>query len=581
LYLAVNYCYCIDLKFRSSKCRFFAYFAKTYCLNNTFLSRGLYLFLFSLLGIVYIAGLFIPLMDNDSAHHANIALHMHQTGDYVSLIDGGNNYLDKPHLHFWLCALSYKIFGITAFAYKIPSFLFTLLGTYSTFQLGKALYTAETGRLAALVTASAFGYILANNDVRMDAILTACIVFACWQGVEFVQHKKTITALLTGAGLAAGFSVKGHIGVIIPAMALFFYMLYLREWKNFFYWKCWLIIMAFALFISPVVYCYYLQYNLHPEIMVRGKDHINGVKFILFGQSIERFRGDSFGGANKKDYLFFIHTFLWAFAPWSTLAYCAVVLRLKIFAQRKKEWLTTGSFLVMLLIVSFSGFKLPHYLNVIFPFAGILVADLLLHKTENAKWMRSIFMLQIAIAGVLLFLSLVLNAWAFPVYSIGLILVIIVLLAVPIYFLKTTLLGTLQKTVGLSVATMALVFFCLNTNFYPSLLPYQGGKELAAAIKYKINPADIYSWDSIYSSSYYFHTQQLRKPFSDTVLQEGRKTWLLYKMKVEDSILHAGYKLGEKYSVPYYHVTRLTLPFLDPATRMAQCDTMVVAELKR
>ena len=54
-------------------------------------------------------------MDNDSAHHATIALRMHLTGDYVNLIDNENDYLDKPHLHFWLCALSYKIFGVTTF----------------------------------------------------------------------------------------------------------------------------------------------------------------------------------------------------------------------------------------------------------------------------------------------------------------------------------------------------------------------------------------------------------------------------------------------------------------------------------
>src|ERR1700704_3891131 len=107
-------------------------------------------------------------MDADSAHHANIALHMYLTGDYVNLVDYGKDYLDKPHLHFWLCAFSYKIFGVTTFAYKFPSFLFTILGTYSTYRLGKSLYNNEAGKLASLIVASAFAYTLANNDVRMD-----------------------------------------------------------------------------------------------------------------------------------------------------------------------------------------------------------------------------------------------------------------------------------------------------------------------------------------------------------------------------------------------------------------------------
>lgn len=130
-------------------------------------------------------------MDNDSAHHANIALHMYLTGDYVSLVDHAGDYLDKPHLHFWLCAMSYKIFGVTSFAYKLPSFLFTILGTYSVYRLGKSLYNNEVGKLAALIIASSFAYLLANNDVRMDAILTASIALATWQLVDFIKTKNT------------------------------------------------------------------------------------------------------------------------------------------------------------------------------------------------------------------------------------------------------------------------------------------------------------------------------------------------------------------------------------------------------
>jgi 4-amino-4-deoxy-L-arabinose transferase-like glycosyltransferase len=150
-------------------------------------SRWQYIAFFSLLIVVYIIGLFVPLMDNDSAHHANIALRMYLTGDYVSLLDYGQDYLDKPHLHFWLSACSYLIFGVTGFAYKLPSFLFTILGTYATFRLGRKLYNDEVGRLAALIVASSFAYILANNDVRMDAILTGSIIFATWQLVEWVH----------------------------------------------------------------------------------------------------------------------------------------------------------------------------------------------------------------------------------------------------------------------------------------------------------------------------------------------------------------------------------------------------------
>ncbi|HNA91615.1 MAG TPA: glycosyltransferase family 39 protein, partial [Chitinophagaceae bacterium] len=177
-------------------------------MNEPVFSKTTYYFLFALLALVYVVGLFVPLMDNDSAHHANIALHMYLTGDFVSLIDHHGAYLDKPHLHFWLCAFSYKIFGVNTFAYKLPSFLFTVLGVYSTFRLGKLLYNEATGKLAALILASSFAFILANNDVRMDAILTACIAFSIWQLVAWMQNKKIIHVFGAALGLALGFCTK-------------------------------------------------------------------------------------------------------------------------------------------------------------------------------------------------------------------------------------------------------------------------------------------------------------------------------------------------------------------------------------
>jgi len=549
-------------------------------LNTPFLSRNSYLFLFSLLGVVYIIGLFIPLMDNDSAHHANIALHMYITGDYVSLIDQAGDYLDKPHLHFWLCAISYKIFGVTSFAYKLPSFLFTIFGTYSTYRLGKQLYNSEVGKLAALIIASAFAYILANNDVRMDAILTACIAFTTWQLVCFIQTKKLLNIAGAALGLALGFATKGHIAVFVPAVAALFYILYRKEWKLFIDWRWLLLLVLFVLFISPVVYCYYLQYNLHPEKIVRGKNNINGVKFILLNQSIERFSGEM-GKAGKNDYLFFIHSFLWAFAPWSLLAYIALAGRLNNFFRRKEEWLTTGLFIIVLLIVTFSGFKLPHYINIVFPTTAVLVASFIIDKRENLRWSKNIFVIQSILITIILMLLLVLNAWAFQLKSLVPALIIVLLMAVVFYFIISPQLQKLQKAVGFSVAAMVLLFFSLNSNFYPQLLTYQGGNELAFATKGKINPKEVYFWKENYSSSFNFYTATLRQQFADSVLAPGKKIWLLYDTTNEEEIKQAGYNIGQQFSTLDFEITRLDIKFINPAKRESQCTKMVLAEIER
>lgn len=547
--------------------------------DRPFLPKSLYVVLFLLLGVVYVTGLFVPLMDNDSAHHANIALRMYLTGDYVSLVDHGKDYLDKPHLHFWLSALGYNLFGVTTFAYKFPSFLFTLMGTYATYRLGRSLYNGETGRLAALIVASAFAYILANNDVRMDAILTASIVLATWQGVEWVQHKRIINALGLALGLALGFCTKGHIAVFTPGVGLLCYILYKRDWRSFYHPQLLLVIAAFAVFIAPVVYCYYLQYDLHPEKVIRGKSGRSGVAFILWKQNTERLQGDSFGADAKNDYLFFFHSFLWAFAPWSVLGLAAFFSRLGSFRTRRYEWLTLAVFAVLALLLSFSGFKLPHYLNIMFPMAAVLTASYLLERKERAKVLRRLLILQVVICALCLLAGAAVNGWAFPVRSVPVIISFLVLLGVSVY-LFTRLKGRLPRLVALSAFTSILIFYLLNNNFYPQLLTWQGGNELADAARARVKPGSVYFWPGIYSSSYNFYTSELRKEWQPAAAQQPGPLWIMTDSGHLPELQQSGLRPLEIIGHRDHEITMLSLKFLNPQRRPDVAGRLLLVRVK-
>jgi 4-amino-4-deoxy-L-arabinose transferase-like glycosyltransferase len=545
----------------------------------TFLPRNIYRLLFLLLGIVYIIGLFVPLLDNDSAHHANIALHMYLTGDYVSLVDEGHDYLDKPHLLFWLSAASYHLFGVTSFAYKFPSFLFTIFGVYSTYRLGKSLYNAEVGRLSALVIASAFAFMLANNDVRMEAILTASIAFATWQLVDWVNKKSSFNALGAALGLALAFSTKGLIGVFVPAAGIFFYLLYKKDWKAFYHPQLLLIIVSFFAFISPVLYCYYLQYDLHPEKVIRGKSGWSGVKFILWQQTFERYEGKSFGGAGSKDYFFFFHSFLWAFAPWSIIAYIAAVSRIRNFANKKFEWLTIGTFLIMAVMITFSGFKLPHYINIIFPSIAVLTSAYLLEKLSAEVLTRRIFVTQLVVCLLCLIVAAIINAWAFPLKNWIALVGITALVVLALYAFRMVK-SKFQKTVALSVLTSVLIFYLLNSNFYPQLLTYQGGNELAFQTKGKVDPKNVYFWPFIYNPSFQFYSKELKKDFSDSVLVQNHPVWILTDRNSLKQLKQKNLPVLQQYSRHDYNIGTMSLKFINPNTRKETLDTLFLVRIK-
>jgi len=89
----------------------------------------------------YLLGMFcIPLMDIDAAQYASIAREMLDRKSYLQLYDLGKDYLDKPPMLFWLSALSMKIFGVHDWAYRLPSFLFSLIAIFSTYRLAYIFY---------------------------------------------------------------------------------------------------------------------------------------------------------------------------------------------------------------------------------------------------------------------------------------------------------------------------------------------------------------------------------------------------------------------------------------------------------
>lgn len=544
------------------------------------LSNRTYYFLFSFLGLVYVTGLFVPLMDNDSAHHANIGLRMYLTGDFVTLFDHRGDYIDKPHFLFWISALSYHIFGVTTFAFKFPSFLFTILGTYSIYRLTKELYDHETGKLSALIAASSFCYILANNDVRMDAILAACIAFVSWQLVAWAQRRKFIFLIGVSLGLALGFITKGHVGLVTPVAGIFFYILYKKDWKLLYDWHWLIVIFFFSLFISPVVYCYYLQFNLHPEKISQGIKGVNGVKYILWSHSFDRISGhERFGSVGKEDHFFFLHTFLWTFAPWSVIAFMAVLFRIKNIFKRKEEWLSTGVFLLLALLISFSNFKLPHYLPVLAPFTSVIVAHFIVARWNDEKWRKAIYVLQITISVCLLILAAMVNAWAFPVKDFSIVLAVILLLTFVFYYFLSKSFSNIQKSITVSVSSTVLLFFLLNSNFYPQLLSYQGGKPLADITKGKADPKDVYFWKNTFSSSYNFYSASLLQVYTDSILQKGNKCWLIYNKYQQAEIDSAGFVFGKEFIVPDYEITRLNKTFIDPASRNKALDELRMAEV--
>lgn len=541
---------------------------------ESILTKKTVISLYFLLALVYVSGLFIPLMENDSAQHATMAMQMYLHNDFTRLMKGFNDYLDKPHMHFWLSALSFKIFGLSHWAYRLPALLFTIIGAYSSYYLAKDFYGSKAGHPASLIFLSAQAIILANHDVRTDAVLTGASIFAIWQLAKYINSEKLKHAIFGSIGLGVAFSTKGQLGIFIVGSMIFCYLLYNRKWSTLLNWKVVISVFAFLLTITPMLYAYYQQFDLQPEKIIKGQTNVSGIRFIFWDQSFNRLTGSGFK-SNNTDYFFFFHTLLWAFLPWGFITYFAIFDRSKQFIKTKfkydknMEFLTIGGFWLVMIIINLSKSKLPHYMNSLFPVLAVLLAGYLvyLYENSNLKMLKILLGIQYFVSIVGSLLGILLMFFVFDLPNLALIIIYILLLLTLVFALVKRQ-DLTSKIIIISVLFSVFVNFGLNTQFYPKLLNYQAGNNMVKIIKDKnIDPNNIYMTKGSQSWTLNFYTARETPEIAISDLKDIQGKWLFIYDKDMDKLKSQNITWSKSYEVDHFRITRLSLPFLNPKTR--------------
>lgn len=540
-----------------------------------------YWFLILLVILVYIAGMLVTLFENDSAQFAVMAMRMVQENDFLSLFKGPEEYLDKPHMHYWLAAISFKIFGIHDWAYRVPGLLVTLLGAYSCFGLGRLLYSTNTGKLAALVFMTAQTIVLSVIDVRTDAVLTGFTIFAIWQLTAYIQKGQLKHIILGAFGAGMAFSTKGQIALVVIGFPILCHLAYTKKWKSLFNWRVFIALLVFAITITPMLYAYYHQFDLHPEKVIRGRSGRSGILFIFWEQSFERMSGTGMG-KNSSDYFFFFHTFLWVFLPWTLIGIAAMASKIKWLVKSRfkrepgLELLTLGGIVLIFITISFAQFKLPHYLNITIPLFAVLTAAYLCGfcTSDRVKTVRFLLGTQYFILSLVFIVTVMLCYFVFKFENfyasvlLGLAFVLIV------YFsLKRE--APYLRIITLSVYSSLLLNVVLNAHFYPFLLTYQAGSTMAQTVKENKVPVDaIYKLSTHHTWALDFYNKEPVKIASYEEIKNKSDFWIYANDQQLRELQNRGFDWDRQFTENQFRITRLQKKFLDPSTRKKVLNKM-------
>ncbi|MDO9374940.1 MAG: glycosyltransferase family 39 protein [Ferruginibacter sp.] len=544
----------------------------------------------SLLGLcvaVYLLGIFcVPLMDIDATQYASMSREMLLSGNFLELYDLGKDYIDKPPMLFWLSSLSLGIFGVHDWAYRLPSFLFSLLALYSTYRLALLFYRKEVALLSITILATCQAMFLINHDVRTDTMLMGWVACSIWQLAEWYQFQKWKNLSLAAVAIAGGMMTKGPLALMIPIFAFGPHFLLRHNFKEFFRWEYLILLIIIAVLLVPMSYGLYQQFDLHPGKVVVGKTIDSGLKFYYWTQSFGRITGDNPQRENGS-ILFQLQNMVWSFLPWIIFFLLGLFSAIKQIIEKrflltnKEEAITVAGFLVTYLALGSSKVQLPHYIFVIFPLAAIITArffDQLFNDLSWNRW-RKTLTLSHAIVFALMWIALIL-------------LMVVPFKSIPVFvpvFAGLGLVGYLWLASRKNLPMPKLLLLCffttiglnifLNTAFYPTLLKFQTGNIAAKFIEdnnLEKEKVRVYGKVVEARNSLFFYADHIF-PRTDTVATLKAGDYVLVSAEQYSQL--SGVKHAILFTGKGFPVTKLSLKFLTPSKREKELSPFHIVKI--
>jgi len=167
------------------------------------------------------------LMDDVDAVQAQIARNMLTSGDWVTARLDGIAYLEKAPLIYWLIAGSYKIFGVSDWAARVPIVLAAILLAWLTAAFGTWAFGRQAGFYAGLCMSTCFGLFLFTRILIPDVMLTASIALSMWaflRAIDETEPRQRWWALVMAASLGTSLLFKSLVGVVFPIAAALIYL---------------------------------------------------------------------------------------------------------------------------------------------------------------------------------------------------------------------------------------------------------------------------------------------------------------------------------------------------------------------
>jgi 4-amino-4-deoxy-L-arabinose transferase-like glycosyltransferase len=324
------------------------------------------------------------LIGADEPRYAQVAREMLQRHDWITPVLGGKPWLEKPVLYYWQAMISYKLFGVSDWAARLPS---AFDATLMVFAIWIFLYRFRRGSQldGALMTASAAAVIGFARAASTDMPLAAMFVIGMlsWCSWYTSKRKSDLTLFYAFIGLAT--LAKGPVAPFLASLLIVAFALAKGDRAGA-KQSLWVPgIVAFCLVSLP----WYVLVQLHnPEFF----------RVFILQHNLERFGTNLYH--HVQPFWYYLPVSLLGSIPWTVLVIAGLALTVRVWKSermamfRSDDWWLAFLFIWLTLPIAFfsiSQSKLPGYILPALPAGTLLVAEYVSQITAenrrpNAIW---------------------------------------------------------------------------------------------------------------------------------------------------------------------------------------------------
>ncbi|HGM5554286.1 TPA: ArnT family glycosyltransferase [Pseudomonas putida] len=308
------------------------------------------------------------LQGSTEARVAGIAMEMHLDDDWVTPRLFGEAFLEKPPLSLWLDAGAMRVFGVSPWAVRLAS---TVAGLFSVMLLygmlrrfGRPKAVAWT---AGILLATMASYWSNVRGVGEDALLALGVTTALLAFFQAQRAPSAANSLLFIVGIAIATLSKGVLGLAMPGVVIFAYLLADNLIDKRLKVGAWLRPGLLTLVgLIPLLIWLAVLYQ-------RGGSH--AVAEVLLTNSVGRFSGSFVEAGHYEPFYYYLAKLPEAFLPWNILVYLGLWhFRKELKANRYLLFFSLW-IVAQFIMLTLASSKRTVYLMSMTPAAAVIAAE--------------------------------------------------------------------------------------------------------------------------------------------------------------------------------------------------------------